>query len=398
MTKCRICDSSLIEFLDLGKQPIANNFITEEQFKDEYFYKLQVGFCPTCLSVQVFDVPNKIDVFNDQYSFFTSTSKLVQEHLKKLADVIKPSLTKDSFVIDIGGNDGTFLKNLIDHCNILNIEPSGNVAKVALDNDVPSIIEFFTEGIADIIVAFGRRADFILTSHVFGHVADRSSFLSGIKKLLKDNGVWVVEDAYLKNSIEDVAYDQFYNEHIFYSTIASLQISLDMFGLEIFNIKLVDTHGGTIRYYISHKSKKQIQPIVYKLKEVEELNSIESFLLFGEQIKQSKWNLIVALEEIKKLGKEIVGYGASAKSTTILNYCQIGPSLISKLYDTTPIKHGKYSPGMHIPIVPYNTFKQDNPQNVVLFIWNHAKEIYVKEKNFNGRWIIPIGITHDIIC
>lgn len=385
---CRICNTTTKKFLDLGRQPIANNFLNKEQFLDEYFYNLEVFFCPECYTVQIGNCPDKERIFNKDYAFFTSTSDYMIQHFRELANIIKNNnyLSKDGFIVEIGSNDGTFLKNFRGY-NHLGIEPSGNVNNVARKRGLRCWQEFFNEDTAERIVFLRGQADVIVTTNCFPHMIDRDSVLKGIKKLLKPKGVWINEEASLSSVINLGSYDQFYNEHVFFSSVASFRNTMFLYDLNLIDVDFLSVHGGSLRCFSSHANIKGEKEKIEYYVNMENLRSFERLQEFGEKAEFLRRKL---LKYLLLKGEEIVGYGATAKSTTVLNYCKIGTNLISKIYDTTPIKQGKFSPGMHIPIVSYDTFKEDKPKNVVLFAWNHAKEIYEKEKDMKINWILPI--------
>ena len=384
---CRVCSHTMKKFLDLGMQPIANNFLEEDNILNESFYRLEVFFCPFCYTVQIGNCPDKKKIFHKDYKFFTSTSNYMVKHFKKLADKIKNKyISNDGFIVEIGSNDGSFLKNFRTY-NHLGIDPSGNVNKVAREKGLTCWDAFFCEDVAEKIIECKGKADVIVTTNCFPHMVNRCSVLRGIKKLLKPDGIWINEEAYLKNIIDIVSYDQFYNEHIFYSSVNSFRKTMCLFGLSLINVMQQHVHGGSMRYYISHEGFVSPKSIIDSHVSIENLDEFHWFEEFAEFVEESRRRFV---KYILSRNKEIVGYGATAKSTTILNYCKIGTSLIRRIYDTTPDKQGKLSPGMHIPIVPYYEFERDDPKNVVLFAWNHAQEIYEKEKGSNINWILPI--------
>jgi len=385
---CRICNTTTKKFLDLGKQPMANNFI-QSPTMDEFFYNLEVFFCPDCFTVQIGNCPAKEDVFNDDYAFFTSTSEYMKQHFKELAHDIKSKLPLNgSFVVEIGSNDGTFLKNFKRY-NHLGIEPSGNVCLHAKKKGVICLHSFFNKETADRIVDLYGKADVIVSANVFPHMVDRKSVLDGIRTLLKPDGVWINEEASLSRVINLCSYDQFYNEHIFFSSVSSFKKTMKMFDLCLSGVCRVEVHGGTTRYFTTHAKAKNGEKhgMVEVIADGEVLDNFDVFAKFSERVKTSRKRF---MHKLFSIGQKTVGYGATAKSTTVLNYCKVGTSLIDKIYDTTPIKIGKLSPGMHVPIAPYCEFERDKPENVVLFAWNHAEEIMEKEKGERINWILPI--------
>jgi len=383
--KCRVCESNCKMFLDLGRQPIANNFLTPENFKDEWFYNLQVYFCPDCFTAQIGECPDSSEVFNKDYSFFTGSSQRMVKHFANLADKIKKSfMPKNGCIMEIGSNDGTFLEHFKDNVH-LGFDPSGSVNDVARAKGV-RVYPYPFENFGNVASAW-PKTDVFVSANSFAHISNRRGVLDGIKRMLAPDGVWINEEPYLGNIISRLEYDQFYNEHTFYSSIVSMQKTLYLYDLEIMDFEFLWTHGGSIRYFVGHR-KPGLREKVEDAIKAEGLDNFDVFNSFGKLVKFSAKRLKQRLIDIKK---PVVGYGAAAKSTIVLNYCDIGPDIVSKIYDTTPEKQGKFSPGMHVPIVSYEQFKEDNPLDIVLFAWNHAKEIFAKEAGIERNWIIPTG-------
>lgn len=404
---CRVCSSTTKKFLELGQQPVANRFKDDILSREEKYF-LDVVFCPDCFTIQIGKCPDVANVYTDEYPFFTSSSDYMIKHFNELAEYIKrvylptffpviPGGAREpqanGFIVEIGSNDGTFLKNFtnIPH---LGIEPAGNVRSEAIKNGVQCWDSFFDVGVAGAIVQSMGKADVVVSTNVFGHIPNRNSTLQGISDLLKEGGIWINEEAYLGDILEKISYDQFYNEHIFYSTVASFKQALDRHDLGIFDVDFYNVHGGSVRYFVSHKrnmSESAASKKVDHLIDVENLYSFDRLKHFAVEVKRSKHKILGQLHMIKSWGGEIVGYGASAKSTTILNYCGIDRDLIPVIYDTTKEKHHKFCPGTNIQVMPHYHFNGHNPTNVVLFIWNHASEVYKKEGFKERNWIIPIG-------
>ena len=382
---CRVCESKCEMFMDLGRQPIANNFLAPEDFKDEWFYNLQAYFCPECYTVQIGDCPDVSEVFNKDYTFFTGTSERMVKHFADLADRIKESiLPKNGCIMEIGSNDGTFLEHFKDGVH-LGFDPSESVNEVARSKGV-KVYPYPFENFGQVASAW-PKTDVFVSANSFAHISNRVGVLQGIQKMLAPGGVWIDEEPYLGNIISRLEYDQFYNEHTFYSSMVSMQKTLHLYDLEIMDFEFLWTHGGSIRYFIGHR-KPGLRPKVEAAIKNEGLDKFDVFESFGKLVKFSADRFKQKLVDIKG---PVVGYGAAAKSTTVLNYCGIGPDLVSKIYDTTPEKQGKFSPGAHVPIVPYEQFREDNPQDVILLAWNHAREIFAKEAGVERNWIIPTG-------
>ncbi|MHA2344529.1 MAG: methyltransferase domain-containing protein, partial [Candidatus Hodarchaeales archaeon] len=379
MSICRMCDTNLTKFLDLGDQPLANSFLYDHQI-DTITYRLEIGICSVCNLVQLIYCPNPSETFNDNYPFFTSTSRNMELHFRELCYQIENDyLHPKSFVLEIGCNDGTLLENFA-RFNHLGVEPSANIAEKAREKGLDVLIQFFKESIVDSIIKFKGKADVIISTNVFPHIPDRSDVLKGIKKVLSTEGVWINEEAYLGSIVNRVSYDQFYNEHVFYSSVRSFINSVNRYDLNVFNVEFPEVHGGSVRFYVSHKYNVLMNKKIKDILDHENLSKPEVFKDFSKLVEQSRHRFLSILHALKSKGERVVGYGATAKSTTILNYCGIDKDLIDCIYDNTPAKQGKYTPGSRIPIVSHDHFNQDKPENVVLFAWNHMKEICEKEK------------------
>ena len=381
--KCRVCESDCRMFLDLGKQPIANNFLTPEQFKDEWFYDLRVYFCPECFTIQIGECPDSPEVFNRNYTFYTGSSEYMVKHFTNLAQMIKQQyMPENGCIMEIGSNDGTFLEHFKGNVH-LGFDPSESVNEVARSKGV-RVYPYPFENFGAVASAW-PKTDVFVSANSFAHIQNRRGVLEGIKGMLAQDGVWINEEPYLGNIIDTLAYDQFYNEHTFYSSIASMQKVLNMFDLGIKDFEYLWTHGGSIRYFVGHRKPGLNRKVEDAIK-TEGLDNLDIFKSFARLVRFSTKRFKQKLVDLKK---PIVGYGATAKSTTILNFCDIGPDLISKIYDTTPAKQGKFSPGAHIPIVPYEHFEHDNPGDVVMLAWNHFEEIHAKERDMKINWILP---------
>jgi len=400
MKNCLICNSDVKTFIDLGQQPIANGFLLEPQFKNEYFFKMEVGFCPKCKMVQLLEQPDREQMFHENYAFFSSTSNYMKEHFKNFASSIidLQSLNKSSFVVEIGCNDGIMIQNFKEkNIGHLGVEPSRNVAEVAKSKGINVTSEFFDSKLAENAVSKYGKADAIISANVMCHIPYMHSIFDGIEKLLKDDGVFVFEDPYAGDIVQKASFDQVYDEHTFLFSVLSVSHLAQMHNLEVINAQPQITHGGSMRYTIAHKGKKEISKNVAKQIEIEKnlgLDSIAAYQEFTNKVLVVKNDLIALLEKLKYEGKKVVAYGATSKSTTVTNFFGITPEHVSFIYDTTPTKHNKFSPGAHIPVLPYEEFRKSNPDYVLLFAWNHAKEIMEKEIEYmkdNGiKWIIYV--------
>jgi methylation protein EvaC len=399
MAACLICKTAIEPFINFGKMPIANGFLNPEQFAQEYFFELKVAFCPTCKMVQLTEQPDREKMFHDNYAFYSSTSTRMSHHFKTFAEnVMKTYLNvSDPFVAEIGSNDGIMLQHFA-KANIrhLGIEPSANVARVAIEKGVNSISKFFDEELAMQIVAEYGQADAFLGANVMCHIPYLHSVIAGIKRLLKPKGVVLFEDPYLADILEKTSYDQIYDEHAFYFSIASVDYLFSQYGFELIDIQPQNVHGGSMRYVLGHAGAYPVSPSVIAQKKKEELLGLsrkETYDGLRRKIEKSREKLISLLRDLKKQNRRVVGYAATSKSTTVTNYCGITPDLVEFISDTTPIKQGKYSPGVHIPVRAYEEFKNDYPDYALLFGWNHAEEIMEKEQAFRDagkHWIVYV--------
>ena len=397
---CRISGSPLAKVLDFGTQPLGNGFLVAKDFKSEYFFPMEIGYSEVSMMFQLLEQPDPEKMFHDHYAFFSSTSSFMAQHFREFAQQIIQSdyLAKDDpFVVELGCNDGIMLKNFAEQSiRHLGIEPSLNVAQEANKQGVRTRSEFFTEELAEVIVREEGQADAFLAANVMCHIPDIVGVVKGIKKLLKPTGVVMFEDPYLGDVVDKTSYDQIYDEHVFLFSALSVQYLFGLQGMELIDVLPQKTHGGSMRYVLAHQGAHQVKDTVRQLiakEKAQGLDRLGAFDTFRANVEQSRSKLVALLEDLKVQGKKVAGYAATSKSTTILNYCGIGPDLIDYICDTTPIKQGKLSPGMHIPVVPYETFKSNPPDYAVLFAWNHAEEIMAKEKDYvaaGGKWIVHV--------
>lgn len=397
---CRISGTSLTTVVDFGQQPLGNGFLEPRQFDDEYFFPMAVGFSEASMMLQLIEQPAPEKMFHDHYAFYSSTSSFMAQHFKKFADQVLQSgyLAKDDpFVVELGCNDGIMLKNFaLERIRHLGIEPSLNVAQEANKLGVRTRSEFFSEALAETIVREEGQADAFLAANVMCHIPDIVGVVKGIKTLLKPSGVAMFEDPYLGEVIAKTSYDQIYDEHVFLFSALSIRHLFGLHGMELIDVLPQKTHGGSMRYVIAHQGAHAVKESVSRIiadEKKQGLDRLSTFTAFGAKVDQSRVDLLRLLSDLKAQGKRVAGYGATSKSTTILNYCGIGPDLIQYICDTTPIKQGKFTPGMHIPVVPYADFKNNPPDFAVLFAWNHADEIMAKEKEFmarGGKWIVHV--------
>jgi 2-polyprenyl-3-methyl-5-hydroxy-6-metoxy-1,4-benzoquinol methylase len=397
---CRVSGRPLVALTDFGDQPLGNGFLSPEQYGDEYFFRMVAGFCPESLMYQLVDQPNPEKMFHGDYAFFSSTSRFMAKHFKDFASQIIGTRYVDGpdpFVVELGCNDGIMLKNFAEAgIRHLGVEPSRNVAEVANSKGVRTISEFFSAELARRIVAEDGQADAFLAANVMCHIPDIKGVAEGIALLLKPTGIAMFEDPYLGDIIQKTSYDQIYDEHVFLFSAHSVQKLFALYDLELIDLLPQETHGGSMRYVLAHKGSYPVGEAVERILQQERdlgLHKAGTFERFGENVAKSKSDLLALLRDIKAQGKSIVGYAATSKSTTIFNYCGIGPELIDYICDTTPMKQGKFSPGVHIPVVASEEFKANPPDYAFLLAWNHSREIMANEHWFaeaGGKWITHV--------
>lgn len=389
--------------MSFGKMPIANGFLSPQEFEGEYFFELAAGICRNCGMFQLIEQPDPKKMFHKNYAFFSSTSTRMAIHFREFASrVAKDYLSaKDPFVVEIGSNDGILLRNFAEKgVRHLGIEPSANVAEEAIKNGIKTISSFFDENLAKSIVKEQGRADAFLGANVMCHIGNLNSVISGIKTLLKPDGIVMFEDPYLGDVIEKTSYDQIYDEHVFLFSATSIKYAFSQFDMELVDVEPQETHGGSMRYIIAAEGARKVSDRVHFYLEKEKKSGLakkEIFDVFRDNCEKSKNKLVSLLKKLKTENKRVVGYAATSKSTTVLNYCGIGPDLVEFICDTTPIKQGKFSPGAHIPVHSPEEFKRNYPDYALLFAWNHEKEIIAKESEFKkkgGKFIIHVPEVH----
>jgi SAM-dependent methyltransferase len=399
MARCRVCQQTTLEkFLSLGPTPLANRFLTREQLEEtEPSFPLDVYFCHTCGLVQLIDVVPAEVLFRD-YPYLTGVSSPMRTHFAALAEDVAQEyhVGPGSLVVDIGSNDGTLLTGFRRRgLQIVGIEPAANVAAIANAAGIPTMNQFFTPALAEEIARTRGPAKVILATNVFAHVHDLDRFLQGVSALLSADGVFVIEVPYLVDILDKTEFDTIYHEHLSYFAVRPMVTLFTRFGLEIVGLKRVSVHGGSIRVAVQKARGPQAPVVTQFLNEEAErgLESMRTYRDFADRVRLIREELVDLLRCLKANGKRTVGYGAPAKGNTLLNFCKVGPDLLEYLVDATPAKQGRFSPGMHVPVVPENRFQTDQPDYALLLAWNYAEEIVKKEVAFRergGKFITPI--------
>ena len=395
MFKCKITKKKIPQIINFGKMPIANGFLKKKDFKREFFYNMGVSFSKDISLLQLNNHPKPEMMFNKNYPFFTSSSNFMKNHFKNYANWAKRKYVKknESKIIEIGSNDGTFLQNFRSK-NFLHLgfEPSKNVSLIARKNGINSIVKFFNRKNLIKFDKFVNKTDLIFGANVVCHIPDLVEFILTCDLALNENGKVIFEEPYLGSMYKKVSYDQIYDEHIFMFSITSIKKIFEIFDFQLIDVLPQNTHGGSMRYVLERKKSKLNRKVKKYLEneKKENINDVSGVIRFKKNCELSKEKLQYKLNDLKRKKKFICGYGATSKSTTILNYCNINSKTIDCIFDTTPNKIGKYSPGMHIPIVDYKNFNKKFYEYAFLFAWNHKKEIEKKERTYlksGGKWI-----------
>jgi methylation protein EvaC len=400
MNLCKITKKKIKTFMSFGKMPLANGFLLKKNFNKEFFYNLEASFNDELSLFQINEHPKPSQMFNKNYPFFTSGSKFMINHFKKYSNWIKNEfIKKNSKLIEVGSNDGTFLKNFSNSdIDYIGFEPSYSAYKIAKQRKVKTLNEFFSHASLNKIEKFKNKTDLIVGSNVICHIPNLVEFIKSTDSMLNDKGTLIFEEPYLGSMYAKTSYDQIYDEHIFMFSITSVYKIFKSFGFDLIDAIPQTTHGGSMRYIIKRNSNNNNLQKIKKLIEIEKklkISTLEGCFEFKKDCELSKIKLLEKLEKIKKSNKNICGYGATSKSTTILNYCGIGPELIECIFDTTKEKVGKYSPGMHIPIKDYKYFRKKFYNYSYLFAWNHKIEIFKKERDYakaGGKWISHVNL------
>ena len=379
-------------FLDLGNQPLANNF--SKKYIPPQF-RLKLKFDTMSKLVMINKHMNKESMFNKFYPYRSSKSKLVKKLFKELSKKIKKKLKAEN-ILEIGCNDGTFASNF-KRTSITCIEPCGDVATEAKRKGLRVYVRYFDNLLVKKLIKDHKKFDVIFSANTITHISNLNSVFNNVSKILTKNGTLIIEEPSLLETIKKNSYDQFYNEHIYVFSTIALQNTLKKNNLEIYDVENIKVHGGSNRYYIKKIENKQIKiSLRFKRNIIIEkkfgLHKLSCYKNFSKKVENSKIKLTELFKKLKKDNKKIIGYGASAKAVTIINYCNLKENYFDFFYDTTKQKIGKFLPGTKIKVFKYQKLK-NNKLYVFLGAWNFYKEILKKEKFFydsSGKFITHI--------
>lgn len=399
---CRVCkNKKLAKVISLGKTPPANSFLSKRQLKDdiEPSFPLQVNYCPMCRQLQLSHVVSPDLLFRD-YLYVSSTSPVFIKHFKDYAQSVfkKLSLKKNDLVVDVGSNDGILLKPLKQlGAKVLGIDPAVKIAKLATKNGIETLPHFFNQELAEKILKKYGPAKAITANNVFAHINDIDEVALAAKKLLADDGVFIIEVPYLVAFLQKNLFDTIYHEHLSYFSVKPLDIFFRGHRLKIFDVEQTSSHGGSIRVFVcKEKSKYKVKNSVSKILVEEQelgLDQLSTYLKFSQRIKENKKILRNLLKKLKSKNKKIIGFGAPAKGNTLLNYFKIGTETLDYIVDDSAFKQNLFTPGMHIPVLSPQRIIKDKPDYIFILAWNFAEPVmkrFSEYKTSGGHFIIPV--------
>jgi len=400
---CRYCRAPLSRtFADLGVSPVANAFLRPDQLNSmEPFYPLHAYVCDACLLVQLEDFEAPEQIFNDHYAYFSSYSESWLAHARAYTEIMtaRLGLNEKSFVVEIASNDGYLLQYFVQKgIPVLGIEPSGNVAGVARQKGIDTLVTFFTTDRAQDLVARRQKADLVLGNNVLAHVPALNDFVEGLKILLADEGVITMEFPHLLRLMRENQFDTIYHEHFSYFSFLTVTRIFAKHGLRIFDVEQLTTHGGSLRIFAAHDTSRRWhdQPAVANLLATERsagLDQCANYSAFSEQVNKTKFELLDFLIRAKRAGKTIVGYGAPAKGNTLLNFCGIRTDFIDYTVDKSSHKQGMFLPGTRIPVEAPEKIFATKPDYVLILPWNLRDEIVTQMSGiaaWGGKFVVPI--------
>jgi 2-polyprenyl-3-methyl-5-hydroxy-6-metoxy-1,4-benzoquinol methylase len=388
-------------FVDLGMSPLCESYVPQEKLNHmEPFYPLHVYVCEQCFLVQLEEYVSPEAIFSE-YAYFSSFADSWVEHMRRYAEAISARLDLGprSLVVEVASNDGYLLQHFVRlGVPVLGIEPAANVAKVAIDKGIPTLVKFFGETTARELVAAGQQADLICGANVLAQVPRLNDFVKGLELLLKPGGTITIEFPHLMRLMAENQFDTIYHEHFSYFSLIAAEKVFARQGLRIHDVEQLPTHGGSLRVYAC-RDADTAKPTSSRVRELRDeelaagLRDMGAYAHFAEQVRETKRKLLSFLIDAKRSGKTIAGYGAPGKGNTLLNYCGIRTDFIDYTVDRNPYKQGKYLPGTHIPIHAPERIRETRPDYVLILPWNFKDEIidqirYIRD--WGGKFVVPI--------
>ncbi|MBW2688252.1 MAG: methyltransferase domain-containing protein [Deltaproteobacteria bacterium] len=403
--RCRHCDSELtVSFCDLGMSPLANSYLSADQLdRMEPFYPLHAYVCSNCFLVQLQEFETPEHIFSD-YAYFSSFSDSFVAHAEAYVEdmVTRFGFDETSQVIEIASNDGYLLQFFVaKNVPVLGIEPAANVAKAAEEKGIPTLVQFFNPETATSLSEQGKQADLLLGNNVLAHVPALNEFVRGMKIALKQRGVITMEFPHLLRLMQDNLFDTIYHEHFSYLSLYTVERVFAEYGLRVFDVQEVPTHGGSLRIFATHadNDERPTEPNVGAVKAAESdagLQDLHAYRAFSERVKETKRSLLRFLMDAREQGKTVVGYGAPAKANTLLNYCGVRTDLLDYTVDRSPHKQDHFVPGVHVPIYGPERIDETKPDYLLIFPWNLKDEIMEQMahiREWGAKFVVPIPNT-----
>lgn len=398
--RCRLCAAGLRHTLvDLGKSPLCETFLTASQIDEmEPFFPLHVLICDSCWLAQLKEYVTPDGIFTDHYPYYSSYSTSWVAHAKRYCEMItaRRGLGAESFVVELASNDGYLLQHFppLGVTNILGVEPSANVAEEARKKSIPVRVEFFGVAEAERIIAEKGRADLVLGNNVLAHVPDLNDFFGGAARLVKPDGVITFEFPHLETLLKFNQFDTIYHEHFCYFSATAIAALAARHNMVFVDVEELPTHGGSLRVYIAHQGAPS-QAVRDRLahEAAAGFKTLDFYAGFSARVKATKRKLLSFLIEAKNAGKKVCGYGAPGKGNTLLNYCGIGADFIDFTVDRNPHKHGRFTPGTHIPIRPVEAINEAKPDYILILPWNLKDEIVAQMAHvsaWGAKFVVPI--------
>jgi SAM-dependent methyltransferase len=400
---CLVCDGSQLKlFLDLGSTTLANKFVAKEELGEpEPVFPLRVAFCPACTHVQLLERVPPHAMFDD-YLYISSASDTLKRHFDCLSRTLidRLNLSAGDLVVDIGCNDGTLLdafrRNSAGSVRVLGVDPAKNLAAAVAHLGIDREEKLFTAETAAEIRQQRGGARLITATNTFPHIQDLADFVAGLKNLLAPGGVFVGEAHYLVDILDQVAFDTVYHEHVSYWALGPIQTLMRANGMEVVDVERLPIHHGQLRFFVQRAGEGQPSAAVADLLAYEEargLRSSETYERFAEQVHHIRQELTQTLAGLRSSGNRVVGYGAPAKGNTLLTYLNLGSDKLDYICDKSPLKQGRYTPGMHIPVVSPSRLTSDCPEYVLLLAWNFEEEVLQQQtayRQLGGKFITPV--------
>ena len=399
---CLFCGSKELQsVVDLGMSPLCESYVSLEHLNSmEPFYPLHAFVCTKCFLVQLDEYVSAENIFTE-YAYFSSYADSWVQHMKLYTEMIasKYNLTSNSFVVELASNDGYLLQHFVAKgIPVLGVEPAANVAKVAIEKGIPTLVKFFGVQTANEMASEGKLADLVCGANVLAQVPDVNDFVKGIKIILKPKGVVTIEFPHLMKLMELNQFDTIYHEHFSYFSLITAENIFSAHRLTLFDVDEISTHGGSLRIYARHTedTSKPVSHAVENLRSREKeagITNLRYYETFSEKVKETKRKLLEFLIKVKREGKTVAGYGAPGKGNTLLNFCGIRNDFLDFTVDRNTYKQGKYLPGTHIPIYHPDKIKETKPDYVFILPWNFKDEIMSQNsfiREWNGKFIVPI--------